>query len=96
MKVLLLCNSLLHTEGQILKTTLIAGQVLKTTLNRNDVDRFKGLYETKLKSAFLTALIAKRNIQQEVYSSDENILRFMKLWQNHHSTDIAFNLWNKK
>ena len=75
---------------------LIAGQVLKTTLNRNDVDRFKELYETKLKGAFLTALIAKRNIQQEVYSSDENILRFMKLWQNHHSTDIAFNLWNKK
>lgn len=75
---------------------LIAGQVLKTILNRNDIEKFKELYETKLKRAFLTTLIAKRNIQQDVYSSDENILRFMQLWQDHHSTEIAFSLWNAK
>jgi geranylgeranyl reductase family protein len=75
---------------------LIAGQVLKTTLNKNSVDRFKELYETKLNKAFLNVLTAKRNIQQDVYSSDENILRFMKLWQNHHSSEIALSLWNKE
>jgi len=74
---------------------LIAGQVLKTTLNKNTLDKFKELYETKLNKAFLSVLKAKRNIQQDVYSSDENILHFMKLWQNHHSSEIALSLWNK-
>jgi hypothetical protein len=60
------------------------------------VDKFKELYESKLSKAFLNVLIAKRNIQQDVYSSDENILRFMKLWQNHHSSEIALSLWNEK
>ncbi len=72
---------------------LIAGQVLKRVIDRNTKEKFKELYEKKLNQAFLTALKAKRNIQPDVYSSNEKILRFMKLWQNHRSTEIALNLW---
>ncbi|NVM53732.1 MAG: NAD(P)/FAD-dependent oxidoreductase [Candidatus Helarchaeota archaeon] len=75
---------------------IIAGQVLKKAIDKNKLDEFKELYEKKLTQAFLTALIAKRDIQPEVYGSDENILRFMKLWQNHRSTEIAMSLWKNK
>ncbi len=75
---------------------LIAGQVLKRIVDKNNTENLLALYEKKLNQAFLANLIAKRNIQQDVYSSDEKILRFMKLWQNHHSTEIALNLWNKE
>ena len=75
---------------------LIAGQVLKKVTDKNNLDKFKELYEKKLRQAFLTALIAKRDIQPEVYGSDENILRFMKLWQNNRSTKIALSLWKSK
>ncbi len=75
---------------------LIAGQVIKKVIDKNNLDQFNEIYEKKLRQAFLTALIAKRDIQSEVYSSDENILRFMKLWQNHRSTEIALNIWKKK
>jgi len=75
---------------------LIAGQALKRTIDKNNTEEFKELFEQKLKKSFLTALIAKRRIQEDVYKSDENILRFMKLWQNHRSTEIAMNLWKNK
>jgi geranylgeranyl reductase family protein len=75
---------------------LIAAQVLKRTIDKNNTEEFKELFEKQLKKNFLTALIAKRKIQQDVYSSDENILRFMKLWQNHRSTEIAMSLWKNE
>ena len=75
---------------------VLAGQVLKRTIDKNSIDKLNELYEKKLRQAFLTALIAKREIQPEVYGSDENILRFMKLWQNHRSTEIALSLWKNK
>ncbi len=74
----------------------IAGQVLKKVIDKNTLDKFKELYEKKLRQAFLTALLAKRDIQPEVYDSDENLLRFMKLWQEHRSTDIALSFWKNK
>jgi geranylgeranyl reductase family protein len=74
---------------------LIAGQVLKRAIDKNNVRKFSQLYEKRLNQAFLKALRAKRNIQQDVYGSNENILRFMKLWQNHRSTEIALRLWKK-
>ncbi len=75
---------------------IIAGQVLKRIVDKNKIENFYELYEKKLSQAFLTALKAKRNIQGDIYGSNENILRFMKLWQNHRSTEIALSLWNKK
>ena len=75
---------------------LIAGQVLKKAIDKNNLDEFNQLYKKRLRKAFLNALVAKRDIQNEVYESDENILRFMKLWQNHRSTEIALRLWKNK
>ncbi|MHA1131184.1 MAG: NAD(P)/FAD-dependent oxidoreductase [Candidatus Helarchaeota archaeon] len=75
---------------------LIAGQILKQVLDKNRVDDLEKLYEKKLNHAFLTALKAKRKIQQDVYASNENILKFMKLWQYHRSTEIALRLWKKE
>ena len=74
----------------------IAGQVLKKVIDKNNLEKFNELYEKKLRQAFLTALIAKREIQPDVYDSDENLLRFMKLWQDHRSTEIALSLWQNK
>ncbi|MFX1298422.1 MAG: geranylgeranyl reductase family protein [Promethearchaeota archaeon] len=74
---------------------LLAAQTLKRTIDKNIVEDFEQLYKKSLNQAFLKVLIAKRNIQQDVYGSNENILRFMKLWQNHRSTEIALTLWNK-
>ncbi|MHA1321865.1 MAG: NAD(P)/FAD-dependent oxidoreductase [Candidatus Helarchaeota archaeon] len=75
---------------------LIAGQVLRKILETGENDQFKEMYEKKLNSAFLNALKAKRKIQPDVYRTDENILRFMRLWQNHRSTEIALSLWRNR
>lgn len=73
----------------------IAGQVLKDAIDKENIKIIHEKYEKKLNAAFLNALRAKRDIQPEVYGSDENIVRFMKLWENYRSTEIAFKLWKE-
>jgi geranylgeranyl reductase family protein len=71
----------------------IAASVIKKHFNEKDRVILEKEYNKKLNSIFLNILKKKKSIQADVYSSDESILRFITLWKNHRSSDIALNLW---
>lgn len=71
----------------------IAASVIKKHFNETDPTILEKAYNKKLDSMFLNILKKKKSIQASVYSSDESILKFINLWKNHRSSEIASNLW---
>ncbi len=75
---------------------MVAGKIIKKALETEDFSLISKNYENKLDKEFFKALKAKKKIQSDVYKTDENIRRFLRLWKDHRSTIIAQKLWKIK
>jgi len=73
----------------------IAASIITKHFNETDLEVLKEKYFKKLNREFLSVLKKKKLIQKDVYESNQSILRFLNLWKNHRSTQIALELWNK-
>jgi len=53
------------------------------------MDRLGSYYERSLDRKFLKILKAKRLARDTIFQSDENLKKFLSLWENHRSSEIA-------
>ena len=72
----------------------ILGTIIKRALESNELHTIPHKFEKKLNREFLSSLKEKGNIKEDVYKNDENIMKFLELWKDHRSTEIASKLWN--
>ena len=71
----------------------LAAEAAAQALESGEVDQAAAYYESLLEASMLGVLRAKKAIQKDVYRSEENISRFLRLWLTHRSTVIATSLW---
>ena len=86
-------------SGKGIPYALESGELAaKTIIKVLDEGDLEGLshYEEALEGAFLPVLKAKYDIVFDVYKNDENIMRYLNLWQRHRASEIAQNLWKNK
>ena len=87
-------------SGKGIAYSIISGEIASSIINKyfNETDllNIENKYIKKLNKMFVNVLKRKKYIQEDVYSSDESILKFLNLWKNHRSSEIALNLWNIK
>jgi flavin-dependent dehydrogenase len=71
-----------------LMSGLVAAQTIKTADNKGKLDRLPELYARAVNSKFGAVLKQKGIMRNKIFSSDENLKRFLDLWQTHHSSEI--------
>ncbi|NHI92577.1 MAG: NAD(P)/FAD-dependent oxidoreductase [Candidatus Lokiarchaeota archaeon] len=71
----------------------ILGNVVKKALESNELQIIPQKFEKKLNREFLSSLKEKGKIKEDVYKNNENIVKFLELWKDHRSTEIASKLW---
>ncbi|MHA1230883.1 MAG: geranylgeranyl reductase family protein [Candidatus Helarchaeota archaeon] len=74
----------------------IAASIISKFFNESDPIIIKKKYIQKLNNSFLLVLKKKSEIQADVYSSDKTIYRFLNLWKEHRSSEIALHLWQNQ
>lgn len=68
---------------------LIAAEVIKLTENRKKTSKeLDKLYEKRLNSKFLLMLKEKRKMRDRIFKSDENLKKFLALWEKYRSSEI--------
>ncbi len=72
----------------------LAAKTIIKVLDEEDPEGIR-TYRDALQGSFLPVLEAKYNIVFDVYRNDENILRYLELWQKHRASEIAQKLWKK-
>ncbi|MHA1783879.1 MAG: geranylgeranyl reductase family protein [Candidatus Helarchaeota archaeon] len=72
---------------------MILGPIIKKALESEKLNLIPQKLEKKLNREFLSTLKAKKDIQEDVYRNNKNIRKFLDLWKNHRSTEIALKLW---
>ncbi|MEM2144171.1 MAG: NAD(P)/FAD-dependent oxidoreductase [Candidatus Jordarchaeaceae archaeon] len=86
-------------SGKGIPYALESGEMAaKTIIKVLDGENLEKLtdYDEALKRSFLPVLKAKYDIVFDVYKNDENIMRYLELWQKHRASEIALSLWKKK
>lgn len=86
-------------SGKGIPYALESGELAaKTIIRVLDEENLEGLrnYKLALEEAFLPVLKAKYDIVFDVYKNDENIMRYLDLWQRHRASEIAQKLWKSK
>lgn len=71
----------------------VASKIIAKALQANDLNIIDDNLEKFFNREFLTVLKFKKDIQADVYSSDEKIYAFLQLWLKHRSSEIAKNYW---
>lgn len=85
-------------SGKGIPYALESGELAaKTIIKVLDEGDLEGLshYKEALEGSFLPILKAKYDIVFDVYKNDDNIMRYLDLWQKHRASEIAQNLWKK-
>jgi len=86
-------------SGKGIAYAILSGIIAASTIIKHfdepDSSILKNYYIKNLNKSFLNVLRLKKSIQKDVYASDSSILKFLKLWKNHRSSEIAISLWNK-
>ena len=65
-----------------------AVESIKLCENKDKLDKLGSEYEKKLNKKFLRVLKAKRAQRDKIFKNDENLKKFLSLWQNHRSSEI--------
>jgi geranylgeranyl reductase family protein len=71
----------------------LAAKVLKKALEGEKVEQAATMYQETLENELFEALQKKKAIQVDIYSSEDNIHRFLNLWLTHRATEIASSIW---
>jgi geranylgeranyl reductase family protein len=73
----------------------LAAKAIIKVLGEEDLEGLSD-YDEALQGSFLPVLKAKYDIVFDVYKNDDNILRYLELWQKHRASEIAQKLWKKE
>ncbi len=65
-----------------------AVESIKKCENKDKLEKMGMEYEKRLNSKFLTLLRIKREKRDVIFKNDENLKKFLSLWQNHRSSEI--------
>lgn len=80
-------------SGKGIPYAMLSGQFaiesIKTCEKREKLDKLGTYYERALDKNFLRVLKAKRIARDLIFQSDENLKRFLALWESHRSSEIV-------
>ncbi|NVM44359.1 MAG: NAD(P)/FAD-dependent oxidoreductase [Candidatus Lokiarchaeota archaeon] len=80
-------------SGKGIPYAMMSGQIaietIKTCEEKDKLDRLGKIYEKSLDRNFLKVLKAKRIARDKIFQSDENLKKFLKLWENYRSSQIV-------
>ncbi len=80
-------------SGKGIPYAMMSGQfaidAIKTCEEKDKLDKLGSIYEGFLDNKFLRVLKAKRILRDKIFQSDENLKKFLSLWENHRSSVIA-------
>ena len=51
-------------------------------------DQLGTIYEHQLNTAFLSVLKKKKELRAKIFTDDDFLIKFLDLWQYHHSSEI--------
>ncbi len=79
-------------SGKGIPYAMMSGQIaietIKTCENRDKLDKLGIYYEKNLDKKFLRVLKAKRIARDQIFQNDENLKRFLSLWEKYRSSEI--------
>jgi len=79
-------------SGKGIPYAMMSGQIaiesIKTCEEKDKLDRLGKIYEKSLDRNFLKVLKAKRVARDHIFQSDENLKKFLKLWEKYRSFQI--------
>ncbi len=79
-------------SGKGIPYAMMSGQFAIEAINKCEKrDKLENLgteYEKVLERRFLKVLKAKREARDKIFQSDENLKKFLSLWENHRSSEI--------
>ena len=64
-------------------------EAIKECEEKDKLERLGKFYERKLDRKFLKILKAKRLARDRIFESDENLKKFLSLWEKHRSSEIV-------
>jgi len=67
----------------------IAIETIKYCEDKEKQDKFGSQYLKSLDRKFLRILKAKRIAREKIFKNDENLKKFLSLWENHRSSEIV-------
>ena len=67
----------------------IAIESIKTCEEKDKLDRLGKIYEKSLDRNFLKVLKAKRVARDMIFQSDDNLKKFLSLWEKYRSSQIV-------
>jgi len=80
-------------SGKGIPYAMMSGQFaidsIKTCETKDKLDKLGSVYEQNLDKKFLRVLKVKRILRDKIFQSDENLKKFLSLWENHRSSEIA-------
>jgi len=79
-------------SGKGIPYAMMSGQIaietIKTCEKRDKLDKIGSFYEKILDRKFLLVLKAKRIARDKIFQNDENLKRFLSLWEKYRSSEI--------
>lgn len=82
-------------SGKGIPYAMMSGQIaietIKTCEKRDKLDKLGIYYEKNLDKKFLRVLKAKRIARDQIFQNDENLKKFLSLWEKHRSSYIILN-----
>ena len=79
-------------SGKGIPYAMMSGQIaietIKVCENRAKLDKLGMYYEKNLDRKFLRILKAKRKARDQIFQNDENLKRFLSLWEKYRSSEI--------
>jgi len=80
-------------SGKGIPYAMMSGQfaveTIKTCEIKDKLDKLGSVYERNLDKKFLRVLKAKRILRDTIFQSDENLKKFLSLWEKHRSSEIV-------
>jgi len=71
----------------------LAAKTLTQVLETEEIEQAATRYQGVLEKNLFEILKKKKAIQADIYSSEDNIQKFLQLWLNHRTTEIASSIW---
>jgi flavin-dependent dehydrogenase len=80
-------------SGKGIPYAMMSGQIaiesIKTCEEMDKLDKLGKMYEKYLNRNFLKVLKAKRIARDKIFQNDENLKKFLKLWETYRSSQIV-------
>jgi geranylgeranyl reductase family protein len=80
-------------SGKGIPYAMMSGQIAIETIkyceDKEKQDKLGSQYEKSLDRKFLRVLKAKRITRDNIFKNDENLKKFLSLWENHRSSEIV-------